>query len=225
LSDAHAGPLRHHFATLQQQKESATLGMWVFIAQEIMFFGGLFGTYAIYRYLYYAAFEDASHHLDWKLGAINTGVLICSSLTMALAVHAAAVGKGKQIAAWIAATILLGSIFLGVKVVEYKEKFDHHLVPGPKFHYVPHAEAARAADPEIDRHSQIYFSLYFMMTGLHALHMIIGIPLLAWMGWRGWRGEFSALYHSPIEITGLYWHFVDIVWIFLFPLLYLIGHH
>jgi cytochrome c oxidase subunit 3 len=226
LSDAtHAGPLRHHFATLQQQKESATLGMWVFIAQEIMFFGGLFGTYAIYRYLYYDAFADASHHLDWKLGAINTAVLICSSLTMALAVHAAAVGKGKQIAAWIAATILLGSIFLGVKVVEYKEKFDHHLVPGRHFHYVPHDAQAEVADPLIGRHSQIYFSLYFMMTGLHALHMIIGIPILAWMGFRGWHGEFSAQYHSPIEISGLYWHFVDIVWIFLFPLLYLIGHH
>jgi cytochrome c oxidase subunit III len=225
LSSAHAGALRHHFASLEQQREASTLGMWVFIAQEIMFFGGLFATYAIYRHLYYEAFADASHHLDWKLGAINTAVLIGSSLTMALAVHAAALGRGRQIALWLLATILLGSVFLGVKVVEYQEKFEHHLVPGPHFKYETHDADARRLDPDIDRHAQLYFSLYFGMTGLHALHMIIGIPIIAGMALRGARGDFSPQYHSPVEITGLYWHFVDIVWIFLFPLLYLIGHH
>jgi cytochrome c oxidase subunit 3 len=225
MPDGHAGVLRHHFESLEQQREASTLGMWVFIAQEIMFFGGLFATYAIYRALYYAAFADASHHLDWKLGAVNTAVLIGSSLTMALAVHAAALGKSRLIVGWLVATILLGSVFLGIKVVEYGEKFEHHLVPGAHFRYEPHDPEAARLDPEIERHAQIYFSLYFAMTGLHALHMIIGIPIIAWMAWRAANGEFSPHYDSPVEITGLYWHFVDIIWIFLFPLLYLIGHH
>jgi len=197
--------------------------MWVFIAQEIMFFGGLFATYAVYRALYGAAFADAAGHLSWKLGAANTVVLICSSLTMAMAVHVASHGKKRQIVAWLAATILLGGVFLGVKVVEYGDKFEHHLAPGPRFHYEAHHPENLAKDPKLAEHAQLYFSLYFAMTGLHALHMIIGIPILAWIAWRASRGEFGAHYDSPVEITGLYWHFVDIVWIFLFPLLYLIG--
>ena len=225
MSNAHASALRHHFANPQQQKEASTLGMWVFIAQEIMFFGGLFATYAVYRALYGVAFADAAGHLNWKLGAANTVVLICSSLTMAMAVHVASHGKKQQIVAWLTATILLGSVFLGVKVVEYKEKFEHHLVPGPAFRYEAHHPENLARDANLAEHAQLYFSLYFAMTGLHALHMIIGIPILAWMAWRASRGEFGAHYDSPVEITGLYWHFVDIVWIFLFPLLYLIGAH
>lgn len=205
----------HHFEDLGQQKEAATLGMWLFIAQEIMFFGGLFLAYAVYRTLNPHAFAEASAHLDWKLGAINTAVLIGSSLTMALAVHAAAVGKRKAITFWLILTILLGLVFLGVKVDEYSEKFAHHLVPGPHFHFEgPQAPAA-----------EIFFSLYFAMTGLHALHMIVGIPILATLAWMGWRGRFSPEYHTPVELTGLYWHFVDIIWIFLFPLLYLLGAH
>jgi cytochrome c oxidase subunit III len=228
LSEAHAAEasiLQHHFESLSQQRAAASLGMWVFIVQEVMFFGGLFGTYAIYRHLHYAAFADASHHLDWKLGAINTAVLICSSLTMALGVHAAALGKRQQTAAWLLATILLGGVFLGVKVVEYKEKFEHHLVPGERFQYEPHDPAALDVDPQLARHAQIYFSLYFGMTGLHALHMIIGIPILAFLAWRAGHGAYTPQWHTPVEMTGLYWHFVDIIWIFLFPLLYLIGHH
>jgi cytochrome c oxidase subunit 3 len=116
-------------------------------------------------------------------------------------------------------------VFLGVKVVEYQEKFEHHLVPGPGFHYTAHHPENLEKDPKLAAHAQLYFSLYFAMTGLHALHMIIGIPILAWIAWRASRGEFGAHYDSPVEITGLYWHFVDIVWIFLFPLLYLIGAH
>jgi cytochrome c oxidase subunit 3 len=207
--------LVHHFENLPQQKEAASLGMWLFIAQEIMFFGGLFLAYTVYRALYSGAFAEASSHLDWALGAFNTVVLIGSSLTMAMAVHAAAVGHRKAIAWWLIATIALGMVFLGVKVVEYHEKFEHHLVPGPHFQYEgPDAPQA-----------QIFFSLYFAMTGLHALHMIIGIPILAFIAWRGWHGVYGSEYHTPVELTGLYWHFVDIIWIFLFPLLYLLGAH
>jgi cytochrome c oxidase subunit 3 len=207
--------LAHHFETMGQQKDASSLGMWLFIAQEIMFFGGLFLIYSVYRNLYGHAFAEASSHLDWKLGAINTAVLIGSSLTMALAVHAAALGNRKAIAFWLLATILLGSVFLGIKVVEYGEKFAHHLVPGPHFHY---------EGPD-GRPAEIFFSLYFAMTGLHALHMIIGIPIIAYMAWMGWHGRFGPAYHTPVELTGLYWHFVDIIWIFLFPLLYLLGAH
>jgi cytochrome c oxidase subunit III len=207
--------LMHHFEDLGQQKEASALGMWLFIAQEIMFFGGLFLIYTVYRTLNPHAFAAASAHLDWKLGAINTAVLIGSSLTMAMGVHAAALGRRKAIAGWLVLTIVLGLVFLGVKVVEYAQKFEHHLVPGPHFAFEgPQAHAA-----------EVFFSLYFAMTGLHALHMIVGIPILASLAVMAWRGHFSAEYHTPVELTGLYWHFVDIIWIFLFPLLYLLGAH
>lgn len=213
---AHHHPaLAHHFENLDEQKEASSLGMWVFIAQEVMFFGGLFLAYTVYRNLYPAAFAEASHHLDWKLGGINTAVLILSSLTMALAVRAAALGHRKQIVLFLIATVVLGSIFLGIKIVEYGHKFEDHLVPGPHFEFAgPNARPA-----------QIFYSLYFAMTGLHALHMIIGIPILLTLAWMAHRGRFGPAYHTPVEMTGLYWHFVDIVWIFLFPLLYLVGHH
>ncbi len=215
---AHHPALAHHFENLSEQKETATLGMWVFIAQEIMFFGGLFASYAVYRFKYQEAFAVASHHLNVPLGAFNTAVLICSSLTMALAVHAAALGKRRQIVAFLLLTVLLGGVFLGIKAVEYKDKFDHHLVPGEHFDgEVLHLEGDRA------RQAQVYYSLYFAMTGLHALHMIIGIPILLTLAALAARGRYDAQYHAPVEVAGLYWHFVDIVWIFLFPLLYLIG--
>jgi len=225
MSETRPAPLQHHFRDLEQQKEAATLGMWVFIAQEIMFFGGLFGAYAVYRAMHYNAFADGSLHLDWKVGAANTLVLLASSLTMALGVHAAQLGKRKAVVWWLLATIALGSVFLGVKVFEYREKFAHHLVPGPGFHYEPRAEENLTADPNLARNAQTFFTLYFGMTGLHAFHMIVGIPILLWMAARAWRGHFGPDYHSPVEIAGLYWHFVDIIWIFLFPLLYLVGHH
>ncbi len=217
--------LAHHFEDLGNQKETATLGMWAFLAQEILFFGGLFLVYALYRNLYYPVFEASSHALDWKLGAINTGVLICSSLTMAMAVHAAALGHRNHTALWLVGTIVLGAEFLGVKVVEYHEKWAHGLIPGLHWgapEQIEHALHLSGADAV---HAQLYFSLYFAMTGLHALHMIIGIPILGWLAARAWRGHFGPDYHTPVELTGLYWHFVDIIWIFLFPLLYLIGHH
>jgi len=212
--------LVHHFESLSDQKEAATLGMWLFLVTEVMFFGGFFLVYTVYRHWYLHAFVQSSHHLNLTLGAANTAVLICSSLTMAMAVHASAVGKRRATVAWLLATVVLGSVFLGVKVVEYKDKFDHHLVPGASFD----AEDLHLAGDDA-RHAQTFFSLYFGMTGLHALHMIIGIPIILVMAARAQRGRFSREYHTPVELTGLYWHFVDIVWIFLFPLLYLIGRH
>jgi len=216
--------MAHHFESLAVQKDAASLGMWLFLAQEIMFFGGLFFAYALYRNLYHGAFVAGSQLLDWKLGAFNTAVLIGSSLTMAMAVHAAALGKRKQIVGYLLGTILLGTLFLGVKVVEYREKFHHNLVPGESFGLPYEGLDPHHAIPESQRAPlQMYFSLYFAMTGLHALHMIVGIPILAGLCWFAWHGEYSARFHTPVEMVGLYWHFVDIVWIFLFPLLYLIA--
>ena len=226
---AHHEVLQHQFSDLRQQQDASTFGMWVFIAQEILFFGGLFTAYAVYRHAYPGAFAAGSHHLSWKIGFANTLVLIASSLTMALAVYSAAIGKRKRIVGFLLATILLGSVFLGVKYFEYSAKispclgdgpYAGCLVPGERFD----AEAVHLEGAE-GRHAQIFFSLYFGMTGLHALHMIIGIPIILVIAALAWRGRFSPEYHTPLEIVGLYWHFVDIVWIFLFPLLYLIGKH
>jgi cytochrome c oxidase subunit 3 len=217
LPDAapHHPALAHQFDSLDQQKEAATLGMWVFLATEVLFFGGLFLTYAIYRSWYPHAFAAASHELDVTLGTINTAVLIASSLTMALAVHAAQLGQRKLLMTLLVATMILGGVFLGIKSVEYYHKFVEHHVPGPGFVF----------EKEYARNAQIFFSLYFLMTGLHAVHMIIGLGVMLVMLWWAWRGTVTAEYYSPIEISGLYWHFVDIIWIFLFPLLYLIGRH
>jgi cytochrome c oxidase subunit 3 len=226
---AHAGPLQHHFAALDQQQESSALGMWLFLVTEILFFGGLFTVYTIYRHLYYGAFSAGSHHLSWKLGFANTLVLIGSSLTMAMAVRSAALGKRSRIVLFLLLTILLGGVFLGVKYVEYSEKILPCLGDGPHTGcLVPGARfdaSALHVEGDDARQVQLYFSLYFGMTGLHALHMIIGVPILALLAWLAHRGRYSELWHTPVEMVGLYWHFVDIVWIFLFPLLYLIGHH
>ena len=211
----HPPALAHHFDSLEQQKEASTLGMWVFLVTEVLFFGGLFATYCVYRNWYPDAFAAASHELDVTLGTINTAALITSSLTMALGVHAAQLGQRRLLMIFLVATMILGAAFLGIKGVEYYHKFAEHHVPGPAFQF----------EKEHFRHAQIFFSLYFVMTGLHALHMIIGIGIMLVMLWWAWRGTITAEYYAPIEISGLYWHFVDIVWIFLFPLLYLIGRH
>jgi cytochrome c oxidase subunit 3 len=212
----HHHALQHQFDTLEQQRESSTLGMWLFLVTEIMFFGGLFTAYVVYRTAFVGVFAEASHRLNPTLGFVNTLVLIASSLTMALAIWAAQVDRRKLIVPFLLATMALGLTFLGVKTIEYKEKFDHGLIPGPHFN------GEGFAQPE---HAQIFFSLYFIMTGIHALHMIIGIGLLAWLAVMSRRGAYDSTYHTPLECTGLYWHFVDIVWIFLFPLLYLLGAH
>ena len=209
------GVLAHHFDSLDQQREATTLGMWVFLVTEVLFFGGLFLVYSVYRTWYPQAFAAASHELDIMLGTINTAALITSSLTMALAVHAAQLGERKRLLLFLVLTMALGLTFLGIKGVEYYHKFAEHHVPGPSFQF----------EKEYARHAQLFFSLYFLMTGLHALHMIIGLGIMTWMLFWSWNGTITTEYYSPIEISGLYWHFVDIVWIFLFPLLYLLGRH
>lgn len=205
----------HHFTSIEQQKEAATLGMWMFLLTEIMFFGGLFTGYAVYRFRYPTAFMAASHELDVTLGAINTAVLIGSSLTVALAVWAGHHGKRKQICGWLVATIILGAAFLAIKAVEYHHKWEHHLMPGPGFMF----------EGPLKNQARIFFSFYFVMTGTHAVHMIVGLVLLAILAVRAWRGHFTSTYSTPVEMTGLYWHFVDLIWIYLFPLLYLLGLH
>ena len=253
---AHHPELRHHFDTMAQQKEAAVVGMWLFLLTEILFFGGLFMAYMIYRTWYFDAFAEASRSLDIFWGALNTAVLIVSSLTMALAVRCAQTNQRKATVTWLIVTTLLGTVFLGVKVIEYRDKFEHHHVPGYHYQWAAHeagptegppaaAAAAEHQPPpaggaveaagghrqlslspdQLQLTTQIYFSLYFTMTGLHALHMIIGIGLMSVITWMAWKGKFDAEYYTPVEMSGLYWHFVDIVWIFLFPLLYLVERH
>jgi cytochrome c oxidase subunit 3 len=189
--------------------------MWVFLVTEILFFGGLFLAYTVYRSEYARAFAEASRHLDITLGTFNTAVLIVSSLTMALAVFSAATGRRRALLLFLIATMVLGGVFLSVKAVEYGHKFHDHLVPGPHFRFPgPYA-----------RQAEIFYSLYFAMTGLHAAHMIVGIGILTVLVLQARKGRYGPDYYTPVEVSGLYWHFVDIVWIFLFPLLYLIGRH
>jgi len=215
--DHHHNPyLAHHFDSEEQQTEATQLGMWVFLVTEIMFFGGVFTAYLIYRMKSPIPFAASSHHLDLTLGGLNTVLLIVSSLTMAFAVRQAALKDRKGYINNLILTMILGSGFLVVKYFEYSEKFHHHLVPGPKFHW-PNAGQAHGAEQ--------FFSLYFAMTGLHALHMIIGLGLLTVILIQGLTTTFPARFKGRVETMGLYWHFVDIVWIFLFPLLYLIGRH
>jgi cytochrome c oxidase subunit III len=221
LPNGHAAPghhpaLQHHFDTLEQQQDASTFGMWLFLATEVMFFGGLFMAYTLYRFWYPDAWAAASHHLNITLGGFNTAVLLGSSLTMALAVRAAQLGRRNSQVIFLLLTIVLGVAFLGVKVVEYADKFEHHLVPGPNFLF---------EDPRYASGAQIFFSVYFAMTGMHAVHMVIGVGLLAWLTVNALRYRYTAEWNTPVELVGLYWHFVDIVWIFLFPLLYLVGHH
>ena len=204
---------QHQFDSAAQQYEASALGMWVFLVTEIMFFGGILTAYVVYRSLYPESFAHVSNHLSLPLGAFNTVVLIGSSLTMALAVHAGQLGRRLQIVVFLALTMLLGSVFLGIKAYEYHHKFVEGLVPGPLFTY----EGADRGP------AQMFMCLYFGLTGIHALHMVIGVGVLAVILAMAWRGRFSAAYSTPVEMSGLYWHFVDVVWIFLFPLLYLLG--
>ena len=213
----HHPALQHHFQTLEQQQEAATLGMWVFLVTEVMFFGGLLMAYLLYRVWYPLAWAEGSLELDIRLGGFNTVVLIGSSLTMAMAVRSAQTGAQKATVRWLLLTMALGLTFLVVKFFEYREKYLLHHIPGPNFQF----EGPEAA------HVQIFLSLYFGLTGLHALHMVVGFGILAVITWMAHRRRFSPEWYTPVELSGLYWHFVDIVWIFLFPLLYLVdrAHH
>jgi cytochrome c oxidase subunit III len=210
----HSNPnYQHQFEDIHQQYDATTFAMWVFLAQEILFFGAIFCAYAVYRFKYPEAYHEAAMELNLWLGGTNTVVLILSSLTMALGVRAAQLGKNRAVFNYLFMTLLLGFVFMGIKAIEYTEKWEKHHVPGLNW-YMPGAEG---------NHMQIYFSIYFAMTGMHALHMVIGAGLLLYFMWRAKNNTYSKEYYGPIEIMGLYWHFVDIVWIFLFPMLYLIS--
>jgi cytochrome c oxidase subunit 3 len=200
------GELFGQFETMEQQRESASFGMWVFLSTEVLFFGGMFMCYTLNRSTYPDVFGEASRSINLTLGAVNTVVLIASSLTMAMSVWASQVGKKQLLTIFLILTLILGSVFLGIKGVEY-------------FSFEPGASVGTNA------HAQLFFSLYFAMTGLHAVHMIVGAGLLIWLIGQSMRGRFTPEYSTPVDLIGLYWHFVDIVWIFLFPLLYLIDRH
>ena len=218
-SEHRASPALHHqFEDIEQQRNADSFGIWVFLATEVLFFGGLFTAYIIYRLLYYAGFAAGSHGLEVDLGAAMMFVLLGSSFTMAMAVHSAREGKQRPLIGFLIGTIILGIAFLGMKFTEYFHKWQEHMVPGLNFH--PAMESLRGA-PE--RGVELFMCFYFFMTGLHALHMIIGIGLLTVMAILACQGKVSRENYSRVEVSGLYWHFVDIIWIYLFPLLYLIG--
>lgn len=283
----HTPGLQHQFEDMKQQEESVSIGMWMFLVQEIMFFGGLFTVYLVFRSRFPMAFAAGSNHLDAFLGGLNTLVLIVSSLTMALTVYYAQKSNRIMQVIMIVLTMFFGCVFLGVKAVEYTDKYNHGLVPvtgwnrktpktaetahhgeekpcyqvghgteeheyvNPKGEFQWHdcslakladdehfltdyekagyyQEYSKSKEPDADKfrdHVRSFFWIYFVMTGLHALHMIVGLGLMSWLLWKAWRGTFNEDYYSPVEMSGLYWHFVDIVWIFLFPLLYLLGRH
>jgi cytochrome c oxidase subunit 3 len=210
-----APALADHFDSYEHQREASVLGMWIFLAAEVVFFGGIILAFLIFRHAYGADFDAASNRTKIALGTVNTGVLLTSSLSMALAVHAAQEGRTLRLVAFLVVTMILGTGFLGIKFTEYYLEGREHLVPGSGF-------LMEGADP---RHAQLFFLCYFSMTGIHALHLVIGIALLGFLALKALSGAFSPLNHNAVEVGGLYWHFVDIVWIFLFPLLYLLGRH
>jgi cytochrome c oxidase subunit 3 len=206
----------HHFDSADTQFDAAKLGIWLFLVTEVLLFGGMFCAFAIFRSWYLPAFIEGHKELNWKLGALNTVFLITSSLTMALGVRSAQVNKKGQTVGYLAATIALACCFLVVKYFEYAAKFEHHLLPGKYF--APLAELHMH-----HKETALFFTVYFMMTGTHGLHVLIGIGLILWVLLRARKGEFSQRYYAPVEGVGLYWHLVDLIWIYLFPLLYLVG--
>lgn len=210
-----ARSLHEQYAELSQQREAATLGMWVFLVTEVMFFGGMITGYVAYRFAYPDAFRLGSVHMLFMAGTINTAVLISASLFVAMAVHAAREGNRKMLVWCLLISMFLGIVFLAIKGYEYHDHWVEHKVPGINFQW-------DGPDP---RHAELFFVLYFFLTGFHALHMLIGVTLLGFIALFAWKGRYTPEYHNPVENAALYWHFVDIVWIFLYPMLYLIGHH
>lgn len=214
MTEPNALALRFQYANAEQQRVTASVGMWVFLATEVMFFGGLFTAYAVYRMYYPQAFLAGSHLMETACGAINTFVLLTSSFTMALAVHSASTSRQTALRVFLLLTILLGSLFLGIKFYEYYQHYQDHKVPGVWWEY---------SGPAPSGHVEMFFLFYFLMTGLHAVHMTIGLGLVGLLLVRSLLFEtFAARYHTPVENIGLYWHFVDVIWIFLYPLFYLI---
>lgn len=210
--DGTAARLAHHFPDALTQEHAARLGMWIFLATEILLFTALFTSYALYRYLFPETFHEASRFVDTHIGLANTVVLITSSLTVALGLQAASRGLGKRAAGLLLATLALGATFMVLKGLEYHHHFVTGQLPG-RYYSFAGLDAPGAA---------MFFTVYFLMTGLHGLHVLVGMGVLGWMAVRAWRGEFSEAYHTPLELGALYWHLVDLIWIFLFPLLYLI---
>jgi cytochrome c oxidase subunit III len=218
MASSHAATHWHHFDNLEHQQQATLFGMWIFLATEILIFGGIFTAYTVYRIAYVDAFEVASRQLNLWIGGINTLVLLTSSLTMVLAIHAIRQGRSHSSALHLLLTAALGTTFFGFKAVEYYLDYRENLVP--IFAFNPTEWAALNVRPE---HVQLFFIFYYFLTGLHAIHLLIGIAVVLVLAWLTRRDHFSAEYHSPIESWGLYWHFIDVVWVFLLPLLYLVG--
>ena len=212
---------QHQFEDLNQQYASTTFGMWVFLVQEILFFSGLFVAYGVFRNWYPEMFVAASHQLNKEMGATNTVVLLFSSFTAALAVRSSQLGKRAETGRYIVITILCACMFLVIKYFEYTHKFHAGLLPGDLFH--PNAEHLKQGAEPLPENAHIFFSLYFVMTGIHGLHVVIGIGIFIWIYIRNWRGDFSKEFFTPVDLAALYWHLVDLVWIYLFPLIYLVG--
>lgn len=225
----HPAFLRHHFENVGQQREAANFGMWVFLLTEVMFFGGLFCAYLIFRNWYHPAFVAGSNTLSIVLGTAMTAILILSSFTMAMGVYSAEMRRKRHLIVYLLLTIVLGVAFLCIKGDEWHEKYVEHNVPGMDYsiqEFVhPTNPKAISLRPDMAEKTQIFMSLYFLMTGMHALHMIIGVSMLFFLVWRASKGHYTDGHVMPIENFGLYWHFVDIIWIFLFPLLYLISRY
>lgn len=215
--------LEEQYVDLEQQQETASFGMWVFLATEVMFFGALFLGLGVYRYFYGEAFEKGSEELNWTIGGINTVVLLVSSLAMALAVHYAKLGARRRQVLFLGITALLGVAFLCFKGLEYYNDYVENLIPGWRFDVSEWT--ARGLHPDQVPHVKLFLLFYWIMTVMHGIHVTIGIVVVLVMLVLAWRGHFSPAYYSPVDVTGLYWHFVDIVWIFLLPMLYLQGTH
>lgn len=222
--------LHHHFDDMAQQRECNTLMMWAFLVTEIMMFGGLFCAYAVSRWAYPNAFAAASHHLNWFLGSLNTVVLLISSLTMAMAVHSAALRHKKKLVTYLALTWILGWAFIGIKGVEWTHDYHLGLVPGVQWNYFDtavHPENAQELQELAEKGAspngvKLFMVFYFFMTGLHGIHMVIGLALVSVIFVKALQGQFTGGNDQPVELVGLYWHLIDIIWIFLFPLLYLV---
>ena len=217
--------LDEQFDDLEQQHEASTIGMWIFLATEVMFFGGLITAYAVYRSTSPREVALASRHLNVGLGCLNTVILLGSSLTMALAVRAAQLRAHRDLLLWLGLTMALGTGFLGVKAIEYTADYHEKLIPGWNFQVPEDDRAVIDQEHRDPGRFEMFYVLYFFMTGLHAIHLIIGIGLVGVMTYLSWRRWFSGGGATQIEVTGLYWHFIDIVWVFLYPMLYLIDVH
>lgn len=210
----------HHFANAHQEFETAKFGTWLFLAQEVLFFSALFVAYILFRFLYPEMYQYASGLLDWKLGALNTVVLIVSSFTMVMSVYSAQTNNRNNTLVFLSITILCGLIFMGVKAVEYSHKIHDGYLPSNFFSAAISEEVSTSVFGS--NLLNVFFGIYFALTGLHGFHVVIGIGLLAWMFVKAYKRELHSNYFTPLEMVGLYWHLVDLIWIFLFPLLYLV---